>query len=417
MRKTILIADDYTGTADAGVHLLAAGEGVTLFLPSSSGESVFKEPPAFAAVDSETRFLSPKKAAEIVRTLFAQARAAGFERFFKKIDSTLRGNPGAETAAALEGSGCAAAIVCPTFPAMGRTCVDGVAAIHGRPLLETEIGRDPFTPLASSRVADILAAQTSLPAGSLPLPRLREGPAAARECVRSMTVSGARLVVADAATDADLDILAAVIVADSSLLPVGSGGLSRAVAAAWAGSVAAGPLPEYRMEGRILAIMGSLASHAEAQTEYALSQGGFALLTLDLDAAGRDAEEAIDSLLREARRQEGKDLILRARPVRPALDVVAGGNAGALLGGAAARLVAEVGCRVLFSAGGATSAALCAALGLDRLALEREILPGTVAGRFRSRCGEGWFVSKAGGFGGNDALAALRRFVVSPADS
>ena len=67
---------------------------------------------------------------------------------FKKIDSTLRGNVGAELAAALHasrdvrpGAPRRIAIMAPAFPAFGRTTKDGTQLVHGQPLHDLDIWR------------------------------------------------------------------------------------------------------------------------------------------------------------------------------------------------------------------------------------------------------------------------------------
>ncbi|MCL2000282.1 MAG: four-carbon acid sugar kinase family protein [Planctomycetes bacterium] len=411
MKKIALAADDYTGAADAGVYLLATGQAVTLVLPGADSAHTAASLSHAIAINSETRFLPPAEAAKVVHDIASSCRQAGFDFFFKKIDSTLRGNPGAETAAVLNALDLSGAVACPAFPALGRTCIDGIMLVHGIPLIETEIARDRFTPLSSSRPAEILTAQTGLPSGHLPLGLIRSGSTAARAEIDRLLASGIKLIVADSVTDADLDALAAIIVSDPRLLPVGSGGLSRACSEALAGKPADAP-PPYRMRGRVLAVMGSLTSNTDDQIEHALSQGSFSLVVLDFDRGRADCNAEVKRAAGEAKRSLGKHLILITRPKNRDGDASFGLAAGRMLGQAAECISRECGCRILFSTGGATSAALCAEFGLKRIVLERELFPGTVAGHYLDQKGEKfWFVSKAGGFGGKETLSRLLRFV------
>ncbi len=52
----------------------------------------------------------------------------------KKIDSTLRGNPGGELEAMMAAQGCRMAVVAPAYPAAGRHTRDGRCYVHGVPL-------------------------------------------------------------------------------------------------------------------------------------------------------------------------------------------------------------------------------------------------------------------------------------------
>jgi uncharacterized protein YgbK (DUF1537 family) len=69
---------------------------------------------------------------------------------FKKIDSTLRGQPASETAAALAHlkaqSGSAFGIFAPAFPATNRTTIDGRVVVGGRPLERPRSG-SAITPM------------------------------------------------------------------------------------------------------------------------------------------------------------------------------------------------------------------------------------------------------------------------------
>jgi D-threonate/D-erythronate kinase len=74
---------------------------------------------------------------------------------YKKTDSTLRGNIGAELRALYHLYGGPIAYV-PAYPEMGRTVVDGSLLVHGIPVAETPFGRDPLNPVACSEVRALL---------------------------------------------------------------------------------------------------------------------------------------------------------------------------------------------------------------------------------------------------------------------
>jgi len=111
--ECLLVADDLTGACDAAVHFAARGVAASVVM-----ELVVTEGPAdearVLAVSTESRDLAP---GEIRARIAGAARSApAAERVFKKIDSTLRGNPGVEIAAAMEEFRCDRAVVCPAFP-------------------------------------------------------------------------------------------------------------------------------------------------------------------------------------------------------------------------------------------------------------------------------------------------------------
>ena len=105
MLQLLIIADDFTGALDTGIQFrgkhtaLRFGQKAERFLKDLDADT------SVLVIDAETRHLPPKRAAEIVGRITADAAAAGVRCIYKKTDSGLRGNIGAELAAALEASG------------------------------------------------------------------------------------------------------------------------------------------------------------------------------------------------------------------------------------------------------------------------------------------------------------------------
>src|SRR5690606_22481614 len=117
---------------------------------------------------------------------------------FKKVDSTLRGAFAAEIEAARQQwHENAIAVVCPAYPATGRTLENGVLLVNGIPVTDTSAGTDPVTPVTESSVPVMLE-------GTLVSPTLDDTPATLAQKIGN----GGAIVVVDARTDADLKRLA-----------------------------------------------------------------------------------------------------------------------------------------------------------------------------------------------------------------
>jgi len=157
-----VIADDLTGAADTALSFWEQGIATSIQLdpmaPVMVADGMF-----VVAVDTDSRHRAPKEASRRVAQAIHCLRAAGISVYYKKIDSTLRGNIGAEVEAALDAAQASLAIVCPAFPAVGRTVVQGRVLVDGVDLLASGVAADPRNPVPSSRVAEILARQTDLP--------------------------------------------------------------------------------------------------------------------------------------------------------------------------------------------------------------------------------------------------------------
>jgi len=384
-----LIADDLTGACDAGA--LFAGRGrVGVFVDAAAvdpGRDV-------AAIDTETRSLTAPEAAARVRATAERLGArlhAGL--LFKKIDSTLRGAVGAELDALLSATGRSAALVCPAFPAEGRTVAQGRLCVNGIPVHASPIGRDPAYPGDTSDVVAILRRATARPISHLPLDRVRSG----RDALERALASARGIVVADAETDADLDALAAAAAARPALVLAGSAGLAGAVAARLGH---AAPLPVPLPEGRgWLIVAGSLHPATRAQIR-------------SLEAAGV-AGVAIDGTCDP----DTRALVDRLRGGRPVFVTTADGAAAtpdarrhmaARLAALATGVLARTRPDLVAVTGGDTAHALIVALEADHLELRGSPSSGLALGDLVVDGAPTLAVlTKAGGFGAANLFLTL----------
>ncbi len=124
---------------------------------------------------------------------------------YKKIDSTMRGNVGKEALAILKAQKIPKAIVVPTIPVLGRTVERGILRVHGIPLLQTPYARDPFHPLWSSKVPELLHRETGVRVDHLELKEVRRGPFHLAEKIER---SPAQILSLDAVLQSDLKSIA-----------------------------------------------------------------------------------------------------------------------------------------------------------------------------------------------------------------
>ena len=205
--ECLLLADDLTGACDAAVHFALRGRR------SAAGVSLRSDPRGAQvwAVNAESRDLEP----EALEARIAEARESlpvGPDTIiFKKIDSTLRGNAGMESMAALKAFGCDVAVFTSSaVPAMGRMVEEGWLRVAGS------------TGFAPVELAGWLHAQ-----GVKECAHTRAG------AVADAAASGAKLVSLDAICDSDLDrAVAEALALQRRILWVGSAGLAAALARA-----------------------------------------------------------------------------------------------------------------------------------------------------------------------------------------
>ena len=159
MVKLLVLADDFTGSLDTGVQFRAKGTRIRFGSPSHRYFDHLEEGVQVLIVDTESRHLPPEEAAAVVKQVVSDAVAAGVRYIYKKTDSGLRGNVGAELGAALEASGKDALHFIPAYPQIGRTTKGGIHYIRGIPVGESVFAKDPFNPVHHSAVREVLAEQ------------------------------------------------------------------------------------------------------------------------------------------------------------------------------------------------------------------------------------------------------------------
>jgi len=141
----LVTADDRTGALEVGGGIADLGFTVRLAQTPARQDDCLLLDVASRHVDG----------AEAGRRVAAAHRHAARHRCHK-MDSGLRGNWAHEVAALL-GAGHRVGVIA-SYPDAGRRCRDGTVYVHGVPVAEGPLGRDPRNPLPSSRPADYLRA-------------------------------------------------------------------------------------------------------------------------------------------------------------------------------------------------------------------------------------------------------------------
>ncbi len=240
--RWLIIADDLTGAADCAIafakrgreSVVAWGKPAEAGSPATAASAIAGSSVQVLSVDVATRQLPPAQAAKLQVEVLAAHYRPGL-RLYKKIDSTVRGQPAAELAALLafkpaqtEGRP-RLAIVAPAFPGTGRITLNGSIVVQGVPLEQTPLWAREHT-YASANLVEILKS-AGLSAEVLPLDEQGHNPEKVLARLTHALSSGASAVVCDARSEADLIAVAtgSLPIADE-VLWVGSAGLAAALA-------------------------------------------------------------------------------------------------------------------------------------------------------------------------------------------
>ena len=459
-----VVADDLTGARDTGVQFRKSGMSTMVYPDASSIEGlrslVEDNGHDVVVANTDTRNSAPDVAYARVGSVCSEFRAAEVGRMYKKMDSTLRGNIGRELDAAIDAWGARVACVAPAFPELGRGTVGGCQLLNGAPVDATEMAEDVLSPVRNAHLPTLLAAGSCRKVGQVALDIVRQGSDAVARRLHEAADQGFEVLVFDAETQRDLDDIAAGIVgAELAALMCGSAGLALGLLRALdlrkpnlAGSPrAAAHVPHVpRVShapscGPTLVVSGSRSQTTQAQIEQLKSSLGAAHFSVgfaELKAAAEVADAfapsddaGLSTLL--ARMSQvlaaGRDVVISGSAnlhrrdsvgteVTAADDLIWAkqGMSDTIvlgLGGVVKRLLEFAHVCSIVLTGGDTAAAVCKQLKVPRLALIDEILPGMPVATVAGGPYDGLtMVTKAGAFGGDDALVHVLRYLKNRAE-
>ena len=406
-----VIADDFTGASDVGVQFKKEGLETVVLTDVRSQKQIKNFD--VVVIDTESRNIGSEAAYNKVKKVVRSLKTLGVKIIYKKIDSTLRGNIGAELDAVLDELGLRAAILSPAFPATGRTTVNGRQLVKGIPLAETEFAHDPIHPIKESHIATLIQPQTVRGIAEISLPKVTEGTESLKLEIQSKIQDGAEVIVVDAETPADLKAIGKAAI-DLHVLSCGSAGLAEGISY-WLSSAL--------QKRGCLVVSGSVNSVTLDQIQEAEKTMNVTVLEPDLLrvlGSTNDYEAEVGRLVDESLRtfSQGKETIIRLAGSRKELSQALkfGAELGmdepetgktilSVLGRICREVLEEQGINGLMLVGGDTAIEVIKSLDARGIRIEGEVLPGIplaklVGGRFDGMP----IVTKAGGFGSEDAL-------------
>ena len=413
MRRMLIIADDLSGAADCAIACTGSGLSAVVAFGDLDRDLTSE----VLSIDCDTRHLRSAAAADRVVRVLRRYTPDPELLVFKKLDSTLRGNVGAELAAILEerrrsGSGDRpiVAVMAPAFPAGGRTTIDGQQLVHGTPLHESETWKHQES-LGPTHIPSALAIAglRSVPLG---LELVRSGDTALKRAMEAFAAT-ADVLVCDVETDHDLRAIAnASMVLGRETVWAGSAGLAYHLpfAAGLSGRSSVFE-PSPLASGPTLIVLGSRSSVSRRQVKLleeaphigTMHLSPRVLLAGSQSGQWRENAQQIAEILRS-----GRDtlVVLKAGELLDSSESRRlSGAIGAILRPAADAVGA------LVASGGETARAVLDAWGIKSLRMVVEVEPG-----LPFSVTEGWnrslpVLTKAGAFGSPQTLLHCRQFL------
>ena len=382
-----VIADDMTGATDVALMLNRAGmRTVQVIGAPRQGATLPDADAVVVALKSRTNPVAEAVADSLAACealLAAGARQILF-KYCSTFDSTAQGNIGPVADALMQRLSAETAIVCPAFPANGRSIYQGYLFVGAVPLHESSMKDHPLTPMRDSNLMRLMGAQTKAAVGHVDYATVLAGAEAVKARYARLAGEGVRYVVTDALTNDDLMVLGASV-AGHRLLTGGSGiamGLPQNFRADGLLGERAAPASLSAPSGRAGILSGSCSAATRGQIA-AATAAGYPALKLDPLALASGAQTP-GALVDWALAQPAQAPFLLYSSDDPAevgaiQQKLGRDRAGEVVEHAfaeiARRLVAG-GVTRLLVAGGETSGAVVQGLGVKTLAIGPEIDPG-----------------------------------------
>lgn len=399
MDKVLMIADDLTGALDAGVAFASAGIATCVgqgdyFLASGEASRC-----SVQVTVVPSRHMTGADAYESVYDVVRKAANCGFTCIYKKTDSALRGNIGAELEAVLAGAEGKNLYFVPAFPKMNRITRGGIQLIDGCiPVEESVFGADPFNPVRHSDIAQIIG-ETSDVQTYLADPEAAVYPEG--------------IAIFDAETDTEIGEIAAHLFGPvQAKLVAGCAGLASA-------------LPQTLMleqtepmnpclPPKMIVFCGSINPISLRQCAEAEKRGAprFHLIQ---DGGFREEAELAAQIVESAQHHPITVMDTGSADVDTKTMDAASGRVIAEKVSSVIRMVsAQVQGAVLFIIGGDTLIALIQSLGIETIIPVTELFPGIVLAKYPVHGQWQYLISKSGGFGEPALLEDISRMLSAP---
>jgi len=397
------IGDDFTGSSDLANTLAKGGMRSVQYcaIPSEPADRDVEA----GVVSLKSRSVPVADAVEqsllALDWLLAQGCTQILFKYCSTFDSTMDGNIGPVAEALYQRLG-GPVIVCPAFPATGRSVYQGHLFVNDRLLSESGMENHPLTPMSDPDLRRWLGHQTSLGIGHVTASVVAQGKDAIAAAIEAQLGADKPLIVVDAIADAEL--IAIGQAAKTHKLITGGSGIALGLPAnfgavaktpAWAGT-----------NGRAALLSGSCSIATRGQIRrYALSGGStHEISAAEVMSGAITAQSLADWAL-------SQDTPLIYSSADPEIVKAAQAEFGRAETAAAieqlfadlAKFLTKGGVERLITAGGETSGAVVEGLQIEALEIGPEIAPGVPAVRDPNTglC----LALKSGNFGSEDFFA------------
>ena len=275
--KLAIIADDLTGANDSSVQFSTKGLNTAVAIPGADISCIKNI--EVLVLDCESRDIPKDNAYSAVFSATKKLLKLNNKiNIYKKVDSTLRGNIGAELEALYKAYEPYFIVFAPAFIEGGRTTIHGYQYLHGKKLEETELANIPKSPVTSSFIPEIIAKQTNLKTAILDLSVINQGVHAIENSLQKIISSDIKIVISDAKKIEDLDLLVNCLQKYEKVIYAGSAGLAKSLSKFIQSSKIEDVIPKAK---KILVLAGSISAVTRSQCKNLLNLRNVKLFAAD----------------------------------------------------------------------------------------------------------------------------------------
>lgn len=419
MVKLLIIADDFTGALDTGIQFKKRGISTQIFTKTRIEDNEIETDTEVLVIDSESRPLSKEEAYLEVQSIARWAISKGIGIIFKKTDSALRGNIGAELKAVADAAEEGNVFFIPGYPEIHRITKNGMHYIDGELLENSVFGNDPFEPVKKSYIPDIINEQSTIDVVSIQ----------SNESVPELKEKESRIIVCDTVTTEDIDRRLDELLEKKYLkLVAGCAGLADRLVEKL--KLKRNKEQKFKQTQDMYVACGSLNKITEKQVEYAQKNGDFERIHLTMEqklipeyyktAAGKHFMESVVALCREKKKvivdtfdqDDTKEEFLKVHQIpKESVRFRISDSHGCIVD----EIVSQKTDVTILMTGGDTLMGYMKKIGCTQIEPLCEIEQGVVVSSIVSGGRSVQVISKSGGFGTEDILCRIAEKVIKKA--
>ena len=419
-----IIADDLTGANDTALQFKINGADTNIILNKNDIVKPNEHCAQAWAVSTESRNVEAQTAFEKVKSAVQyMLDEINPDYFYKKIDSTVRGNIAIEILGALEVLGWDGAVVIPAFPQEGRITVGGYQLLKGVPIERTERAMDPHSPISESHLPTLLKKQLgeSLAdiVGAIELKTVLDGAGPIVMEIKRQLEEGKKIIIADSVSTTDIEqLVLAIKKSGCKILTVGNAATAKVLSNEWFPPENFGEvlpiklpqLPKFVVSGSATQITAAQINKFEQSGEF---EENSLVIELNLNNIMSGVEDSL--VQRIVSNLTGNNIVLvhtsnllnNYDGFGDNIDLTKSDFASAITDFLAelTQKVLEQTQAILITLGGETSYKCCSAIGANQLKLVDEVLPAIALSK--SVNSNQWIVTKSGNLGGVNTLIEI----------